>query len=245
LAHTNPGLRPVLLKALRKKRAATSWTSGPVEVKLRDGSTLSLPASVLGSLAVTSGDEFNVQGWLVWLAPNGEGKQLLHKGFRTKGLAAGFAAALAERDPAFLKMTAWSPSPDQKKIFFELVRNPPPAIRAPKGPKVPKRKTYRQAQDDIMDYLESQGWALRDGLKVPHATAPDGRCRVYFKAQAVYFAEDLGSIGRPLPGNLAFKYARSMWVDVRKLDGPGFVREVNRWLKVIAGDDPPYRVPQY
>lgn len=58
-------------------------------------------------------------------------------------------------------------------------------------------KTYAEAQKAVMDYLQSEGWTVKTGLKVPYATSRDGRIRFWFKKQAVYFTtgdrHDLGN----------------------------------------------------
>jgi len=58
-------------------------------------------------------------------------------------------------------------------------------------------KTYEAAQKAVQEYLQSEGWKLKTGLKVPYATSRDGRIRFWFKKQAVYFtvgdSHDLGN----------------------------------------------------
>lgn len=55
--------------------------------------------------------------------------------------------------------------------------------------------TFKQATTTHLTALRALGWTVRDGLKVPHATAPDGKLRLWFKPQAVYWSvgTDLGS----------------------------------------------------
>lgn len=50
-------------------------------------------------------------------------------------------------------------------------------------------KTYKQAQAEIVASLVLAGWKVNTGLKVPHATSPDGRSRLWFKAQAIYLSQ--------------------------------------------------------
>lgn len=50
-------------------------------------------------------------------------------------------------------------------------------------------KTYPQAQRDILDDLQRNGWQVSAGLKIPHATSPNGRLRLWFKPQAVWFTK--------------------------------------------------------
>ena len=47
--------------------------------------------------------------------------------------------------------------------------------------------TFPKARAAIEDALERHGWSLTRGLKIPHATSPNGRLRFWFKAQAVYY----------------------------------------------------------
>ena len=65
--------------------------------------------------------------------------------------------------------------------------------------------TYSKAKATHLAALSALGWAVKPDLKVPHATSPDGRTRLYFKSQAVYAAPDGGSL----------KVARSLHRDSR------------------------------
>jgi hypothetical protein len=47
-------------------------------------------------------------------------------------------------------------------------------------------ETYVAARARLIDELGRLGWATRPGLKVPWAESPDGRAKLWFKAQAVY-----------------------------------------------------------
>ena len=56
--------------------------------------------------------------------------------------------------------------------------------------------TYKEAHNVILNYLLSKEWAIKTRhrlkpMKVPHATSPDGECRLYFKARAIYVASSL------------------------------------------------------
>ena len=73
--------------------------------------------------------------------------------------------------------------------------------------------TYAVAQRSIMDDLATHGWRVSRQLKIPHATSPDGRTRLWFKTQALWVASG---------GQLDFKHARSTWIDVRKVPGARF-----------------------
>jgi hypothetical protein len=88
-------------------------------------------------------------------------------------------------------------------------------------------RTFAQSHDEILDYLASRGWSVKKSLKVPHATSPDGRVRLWFKPQAVYFTNgthhELGN-------------ARSIFVDTRALTPEEFLRDVQGFI----GLDPSY-----
>tara|TARA_A100001391_G_C5017648_1_gene264953 strand:- start:573 stop:842 length:270 start_codon:yes stop_codon:yes gene_type:complete len=58
--------------------------------------------------------------------------------------------------------------------------------------------TYKQAHQIIMDHLADAGWSVKTHhngrrMKIPHATTPSGRKRLYFKARAIHesFAPNL------------------------------------------------------
>jgi len=71
-----------------------------------------------------------------------------------------------------------------------------------------KTITFKAARAAALDYLAAGGWTVKRGLKVPHATAPGGDVRLWFKPQAVYL-----SIGdRHRLGD-----ARSLHVDIRRM----------------------------
>jgi hypothetical protein len=95
-------------------------------------------------------------------------------------------------------------------------------IGVPKGTRSNPRKTFKQAQEEIMRALEDAGWEVKrhlrgKPLKVPHATADDGR-RVWFKSQAVYLGHENGGLGD----------ARSLHVDIREETPESFLKTVGR-----------------
>jgi len=96
-------------------------------------------------------------------------------------------------------------------------------VLAAKGP------TFEQARQEALTALKGEGWKVTQGLKIPHATSPDGKLRLWFKAQAVWYTFD------PDPGHGRshdFKGARSTWMDdIRKMDGQKFLAEVDRFKK--------------
>lgn len=73
-----------------------------------------------------------------------------------------------------------------------------------------KKPTYKEARATLLDYLEKNGWTVKRGLKIEHATK--GEVKLWFKAQAIYVSNS----------GLQFGSARSMWVDPRNFVGPQF-----------------------
>lgn len=56
-----------------------------------------------------------------------------------------------------------------------------------------KPKTFMEARNRLLDYLESKHWKLSSRtLKIPYATSPDGKHRLWFKTQAVYLSSGGG-----------------------------------------------------
>lgn len=91
-----------------------------------------------------------------------------------------------------------------------------------KGLKLP---TFAKARAAILDELEAMGWDLKRDLKVPHATSPDGELRLWFKPQAVWFTQSLGSYQRH-----DFKNARTIdYVhDIRKMTAAELIERARR-----------------
>lgn len=93
--------------------------------------------------------------------------------------------------------------------------------RAARPPKA-KKRTFKEAQAEILGYLRREGWATNPALKEPHATSPAGDYRLWFTPQSVYYAPIEG--GRFDRGG-----AHSLFLpDLRELDGEAFLREVKR-----------------
>lgn len=83
-----------------------------------------------------------------------------------------------------------------------------------------KRPTYKEAQDFHLGELQKIGWSVkthgpRGPLKIPHATSPDGKYRLWFKTQAVHASESDS-------GNHDFDRARSEFVDIRAMHPSGW-----------------------
>ena len=95
------------------------------------------------------------------------------------------------------------------------------------------KRTYSQAQADILDYLGKNKWVVKTGLKVPHATSPAGDLRLWFKPQAVWFTQISGKGDRH-----DFKNARTVSYDqdIRKQDGSSFVTWVGKMFPKRAPD---------
>jgi hypothetical protein len=77
--------------------------------------------------------------------------------------------------------------------------------------------------DRLRGEFQQAGWALSSAtLKVPYATSPDGRCRVWFKAQSVYWThldDELGD-GKH---NLNNAHSATQTIDIRKVAPGKFV----------------------
>lgn len=72
-----------------------------------------------------------------------------------------------------------------------------------------KKETFASAQLKILDILEKQGWKVKRGLKIPHATKGD--VKLWFKKQAIYASGSGQAMGS----------ARSLThIDPRKLADP-------------------------
>lgn len=86
--------------------------------------------------------------------------------------------------------------------------------------------TFEAARRALFDALRAQGWSVVSGLKVPHATSPDGTRRLWFKTQAVYRTE-----GPPH----SFHDALSTHTDIR-------FAPAAQWIAENAGpEDPKWR----
>ena len=88
-----------------------------------------------------------------------------------------------------------------------------------------KRKTFKASRAAVLDYLKKQHWDLvlmnrsMKPMKVPHATSPDGRIRLWFKTQAVYVTE-------APKGHHELGDARSSWVDIRSMSPAEFIKDI-------------------
>lgn len=73
--------------------------------------------------------------------------------------------------------------------------------------------TFRQIQSIVLDDLARLRWSVARSLKVPHATDPDERVRLWFRPQSIHYAID--NEGR---GAFDAAGARSLWIDMKQLD---------------------------
>ena len=98
------------------------------------------------------------------------------------------------------------------------------------------KRTFAQAQAEIFDYLQSRHWTVQlrstrapwNPLKVPYATSPSGDLRLWFKPQAVWYT----TTGPYNVGGHIFANALSTWIsDIRGMDGPQFVSEIDRMFQ--------------
>jgi hypothetical protein len=84
-----------------------------------------------------------------------------------------------------------------------------------------RARTFQEAKRDVIALLKSRGWSVRDGLKVPHATSPDGAVRLWFKTQAVHHSH----------GNASLGDARSVGYDIRFMPPEEFVTKVESFAR--------------
>jgi len=92
---------------------------------------------------------------------------------------------------------------------------------------VVKAVTFKAAQAKLLDHLEENGWRVNRDLKVPWAETPEGKYRLWFKAQAIW----IGSGGK----GSKLSDARSTWIDPREVTPESFMKEVKDWQKIMDG----------
>jgi hypothetical protein len=86
-------------------------------------------------------------------------------------------------------------------------------------------ETFKASHARLLLELMQRGWHVKPGLKVPHATSPDGNIRLWFKAQAVYM-----SVGNAH----SFAGARSLWVETRGLATSELVSHAETFSRLDA-----------
>lgn len=47
--------------------------------------------------------------------------------------------------------------------------------------------TYAEARANLINYLQNKEWTISKPLKIPYATSPNGRIRLWFKPQAIWY----------------------------------------------------------
>ena len=91
-------------------------------------------------------------------------------------------------------------------------------------------RTFKQAKADIWHKLQLMGWTMSaTTIKVPHATSPSGRTRLWFKPQGIHWtrtsAYGTGTHAHAL-GN-----ARSSHADIRTFDkAEDFIAGTRRYM---------------
>lgn len=99
-----------------------------------------------------------------------------------------------------------------------------------------KRPTFEQARQALYEHLRSVGWEVVTTdrrtlrfMKVPHATSPDGRVRIWFKPQAVWVS--CTTLHRPRHD---MGDARSLWMDIRYTDPSVIVEHAETYAKGVS-----------
>lgn len=82
-----------------------------------------------------------------------------------------------------------------------------------------KKETYKAAKARLLADLRANGWQVKEDLKVPHATSPNGKTRLWFKAQSVYYAFTSDRMIPPIMQN-----ASSTWAEIRGATWQDLVR---------------------
>jgi hypothetical protein len=84
----------------------------------------------------------------------------------------------------------------------------------------------------LLEGLKREGWEVREGLMVPHATSPDHKTRLWFKARAVYM-NDLGTDPRD------YKNTHSLSSDIREyVDLRGLLNDIAIMRRIQHGSKP-------
>lgn len=180
-------------EAVARVRKEAKDTDDPQEAKQLD--------KTASALEKAQAHEDNVRKQLddakaAYRAKYGQGSVVSQFGDKPKGLTGKTetpqkpekSKAQAKRDFQAFK------SADSGRAWNEAMK---PAAMTGKTPEIkkppvntaakPKTKTYAEAKEGLQSHLASEGWKVQAGLKVPHATSPDGKTRLWFKGQAVHF----------------------------------------------------------
>jgi hypothetical protein len=128
------------------------------------------------------------------------------------------------------KYTAPPPPSKQHGVTPEVPKKLSPAERrALKAAKKTwqeeaKGLTYPKARVAILDFLKKKGWAVKSGLKIPHATSPSKNLRLWFKKQAVHFTSGP-------PHRFGDARTVSYDLDIRKISPERFLAQIQQWDK--------------
>ena len=180
---------------------------------------------------------------------------------RTRHVGRGAAAQQSLFSDVAFGKTA---DPRQVEMFAYPAAAPPPVLEPPPlaavreaarllpvlepvTPRKKGRRTFDQARAELFEHLAAQGWDVRATLKVPWAASPNGRVRLWFKAQSVHYTEGNAHSA----GN-----AHSTGLDIRDMTPAAFVAAVEHiapeaderrysvaW--VVTVDHPERRGPSY
>ena len=91
-----------------------------------------------------------------------------------------------------------------------------------------KKPTFQEVRQKVFAFLKSKNWKIAENNKIPHATSPDGKTRLWFKAQADYAVSDRNRDEGSDP--LKFENSHSMTSDLRDyIDESKFEALVERW----------------
>lgn len=157
----------------------------------------------------------------VWADSSYEAQQLAVKAFK---------APKSKQHMVHVKLA----QKDGKQVTHLPLEGVTDRMRALLGLDEAPKKTYKQAQDEILTGLEKDGWSVKRDLKVPHATSPKGDFKLFFKAQAIYKTHGKGDLGN----------ARSLHLpDIRQGDYSTFSSALGRWTGRDMKDQPLRREP--
>jgi hypothetical protein len=129
-----------------------------------------------------------------------------------------------------LEDIAWDPDQHPRADDGEFGQKTGPTKPPEPKTKKPKQPTYEVAKSNLLAHLTEQGWKVKEGLKIPHATSPDGSVRLWFKSQAIYFSNDKHDMSN----------ASSLHSDIRKMTPEQFVTDAMKYAAVAKKSDAYY-----
>jgi len=95
-------------------------------------------------------------------------------------------------------------------------------------------ETYRKATDRLLNELEALGWAVKRGLKTPHATHKHGAARVWFRAQGTHWTYT--GDAWPYHGGHKLGDALSLHWDRRERSAERLIMTLNHYLEDVDGE---------